>query len=65
MSLGLKRNLAVAAGILLAIPVVGAQSLYVERLSSDALAVKSPAERVRGARGGGDAGAPRGAPGRG
>jgi len=51
MSPGLKRILAVCAGVLSVAPIASAQSFYLDRLSSDDLAVRSPAERVRGAPG--------------
>jgi hypothetical protein len=51
VSSGLKRILALACGALAVSPLAGAQSLYIDRLSVDELAVRSPAERVRGAPG--------------
>ncbi len=48
MNPALKRTFAVLAGFLAFVPLVSAQQLYVERLSSDELSVLSPDERVLG-----------------
>jgi hypothetical protein len=48
MGSALKRILAVGSGMLAIVPLLGAETLYVERLPGDEFAVRSPAERVRG-----------------